>query len=97
MESKKKMPATQELYNQVQVQLRRTIESHEPQAASAAIQQAESWMSRIEGIILSNPMLNSEDLHSVVEFTRGPLWKDARDHVSRLSRSNGPSLAALQA
>jgi len=87
MNSNSQMPSIQELYNQVQVQLRRTLESHEPRTANAAIHQAESWMSRIEGIILSNPMLNSDDLRSVVEFTRGPLWKDARDHVSRLSHS----------
>jgi len=83
-----KMPSIQELYQQVQVQLRRTMESHESRTAAASIHQAESWMSRIEGLLLSNPMLSADDLLSVVEFTRGPLWKDAREHVRRLSTSS---------
>ncbi|KAB2839629.1 hypothetical protein F9K50_07245 [bacterium] len=75
----------QELFNKVQQQLNLTLQSQNAQAAKLALRKAEEVMSKIEWLILADPMVNEEHLRRVVGYTRGPVWQQARQRAASLN------------
>jgi len=93
MEQNQKSESVSELFNKVQRQLKRTLQSQDPLSAHQALGLAEIAMARIEGLILADPALTDDDLRCVVEFTHGKIWTEARRHLSTLTRARLPRVA----
>ena len=87
MNKQNQKPETiQQMFQKVRNQLLLTLKALDFHAATRAIGMAEQIMGKIEGLALSNPMITLEDLSAIVGFTRGSLWVQAREHVSRLMK-----------
>lgn len=84
MEQNQKPESIQQLFTQVQQQLKLTLQSQDPRSATQAMGQAQTAMAKIEGLILADPAVTHDDLRCVVEFTRGNIWVQARSHMDTL-------------
>ncbi|MFO1463375.1 MAG: hypothetical protein U1F66_06330 [bacterium] len=74
----------QELYQGVVTQLNRTLQTQAAQEAEKELRLAEKIMKKIESRFLANPFASEQELQNVVQFTRGPLWKNAREYLANL-------------
>ena len=73
-----------QLFNQIQGQLQTILKTADQGLAQKSILNAENLMSKMEALLLSNPFVTDEDVSRVVSFSRGNLWKQARQHVANL-------------
>jgi len=78
----------QELYQGVVTQLNRTLKAQAAKDAEKEMNLAERIMRKIETRFLANPFASEEELHNVVNFSRSPLWKNAREYLANLKNSD---------
>lgn len=74
-----------QLFSKIQSQLQAILQTADQGAAQQSIVSAETLMSKMEELLLSNPFVTDEDVSRVVSFSRGNLWKQARQHVASLA------------
>jgi len=85
MEMQNQNETVPQLFNRIQSQLQTILNTADQNAARQSIVTAETLMSKMESLLLSNPYVTDEDVSRVVSFSRGKLWNQARQHVQSLS------------
>jgi len=76
----------QELVSEASRQLQLTLSSEDVRVATRQLRTAQSLTAMVERMTLANPMGSNVDLETIVAFTRGKLWSEARAHLAQLSR-----------
>jgi hypothetical protein len=74
-----------QLFNKIQSQLQTILKTADQTVAQKTYINAETLMSKMEALLLSNPFVTDEDVNRVVSFSRGNLWKQVREHVAKLA------------
>ena len=84
MEPEQKSLSLNDLFSRVEQQLRLILQSRDSRGAQQALQVAEELIGMIEGMVLADPMVTEEHIRRIVEYTRGPIWNQARQHAAKL-------------